>query len=73
MRDGIAVARRGRPALAIVTSKFRTQGAFVAAADGMPDIPRLEVPHPVAGIGKVAMQALAVAVADELLRRLEQG
>lgn len=70
MRDGIAVARLGRPALAFVTSEFRAQGDFVAQAGGMPDIPRLELPHPVAGSGAVALRALADTVADDLIARL---
>ena len=73
MRDGIALARAGKPAVAIVTSKFEPQGDFVARAEGMPDVPRLVVPHPVAGIGKAAMAELAGAVGDELIARLEQG
>ena len=70
MRDGIALARRGRPALAFVTSEFWSQGDFVAQAGGMPDLPRLRLPHPVAGSGAVAMRALAEQVRDELLTRL---
>ncbi len=70
MRDGIALARRGRPALAFVTSEFWAQGNFVAQASGMPDVPRLELPHPVAGSGVAAMQALALRIRDEVLARL---
>jgi hypothetical protein len=73
VRDGIAMARQGRPAVAFVTDKFTPQGDFVARAEGMPDVPRLEVPHPVAGIGAVAMAALAVQVADQLVQRLRHG
>ena len=51
MRDGIAVARKGKPAVAIVTSKFRVQGDFVAGAEGLPDTPRVEEPPPVPGRG----------------------
>ncbi|MBK8961069.1 MAG: hypothetical protein IPM80_22255 [Proteobacteria bacterium] len=73
MRDGIAVARKGKPAVAIVTSKFRVQGDFVAGAEGMPDIPRVEVPHPVAGSGADAMMRTANAVAAEIIRRLREA
>ena len=73
MRDGIAVARQGRPAVAIVTSKFRVQGDFVARAEGMPDIPRVEVPHPVAGSGADAMMACAARVCGEIIGRLQHG
>lgn len=71
MRDGIAVARKGRPAVAIVTSKFRVQGDFVARAEGMPDIPRVEVPHPVAGSGADAMMLTAMQACDEIVARLK--
>ncbi len=70
MRDGIAAARRGRPAVAIVTSKFRVQGDFVARAEGMPDIPRVEVPHPIAGSGVDAMMNVANAIKAEIIARL---
>lgn len=70
MRDGIAVARRGKPALAFVTSEFWAQGDFVAQAGGMPDVPRLQLPHPVAGSGKAALTQLAADIADEVLARL---
>jgi hypothetical protein len=71
VRDGIALARKGRPAVAIVTSKFRVQGDFVARAEGMPDIPRVEVPHPVAGSGADAMMLTAMQACDEIVARLK--
>ncbi|MCB1746905.1 MAG: hypothetical protein H6977_09430 [Gammaproteobacteria bacterium] len=73
MRDGIALARAGRPAVAFVTSKFEPQGEFVARAEGMPEVPQVIVPHPVAGIGADAMAALADDIADEVIRRLREG
>ena len=73
MRDGIAVARKGKPAVAIVTSKFLVQGDFVARAEGMPDIPRVEVPHPVAGSGADAMLMTASKVCAEIIARLQGG
>ena len=71
MRDGIAVARKGKPAVAIVTSKFLVQGDFVARAEGMPDIPRVAVPHPVAGSGADAMMMTASKVCAEIIARLQ--
>ena len=70
MRDGIAVARQGKPVVAFVTTKFEPQGDFVARAAGMPDVPRVIVPHPVAGSGTDAMVDLARRIADEVLARL---
>ena len=66
MRDAIEAARRGVPAVALVTEQFWLQGDAVAAAAGMPDIPRLRLPHPVAGTGRDAMQR----VADDLAERI---
>ncbi len=73
MRDGIAIARRGLPAIAFVTSEFWPQADFVARAEGMPDVPRVKLPHPVAGSGRAAMAALADEVCEEVLRRLRDG
>ncbi|MFP6782375.1 MAG: hypothetical protein VCB59_11835 [Gammaproteobacteria bacterium] len=73
MRDGIAIARNGLPAVALVTSKFWPQGDFVAKSEGMPDVPRVQLPHPVAGIGQAAMSALADEISEEVLGRLSDG
>lgn len=70
MRDGIAAAQRGLPSIAFVTADFWKQGDFVAKAQGMPDIPRVKLPHPVAGTGKQAMAALANGIVDEVIQRL---
>ncbi|MEQ8661237.1 MAG: hypothetical protein RLW62_10500 [Gammaproteobacteria bacterium] len=73
MRDGIAVARSGRPTVALVTEKFRPQGEFVARAEGMPGVPQVIVPHPVAGTGAAAMATLAQAITDTVIGRLRAG
>lgn len=67
MRDGILAARLGLPAVALVTTAFWDQGIFVARAAGMPDLPRLELPHPVAGTGSAAMAAVAATLAPQLV------
>lgn len=59
--------------MAFVTTKFEPQGNFVATAEGMPDVPRVIVPHPVAGIGADAMAALARDVAGAVVERLRHG
>ncbi len=73
MRDGIALARQGRPTVAFVTAKFRPQGEFVARAEGMPEVPQVILPHPVAGIGAAAMADLARTIAAEVVLRLREG
>ena len=52
MRDGINFARLGVPAVALITEEFWPQGEFVAASLGMPDIPKVKLPHPIAGTGR---------------------
>lgn len=59
--------------MSFVTSKFEPQGDFVARAEGMPDVPRVSVPHPVAGIGADAMAELAREISAEVLGRLREG
>jgi hypothetical protein len=70
VRDGISFARKGIPAVAIVSDAFWAQGDFVARSVGMPDVPRVRIPHPVAGTGMAAMAAVAESIADEILDRL---
>ena len=73
MRDGIAAAERGLPSVAFVTADFWKQGDFVAKAQGMPDIPRVKLPHPVAGNGKEAMAKLAEDIMTNVLQQLRNG
>lgn len=56
--------------MALVTTDFWPQGDFVARAEGMPEIPRVRLPHPVAGTGIVALTTLALRIRDEVLARL---
>ncbi|MAP10898.1 MAG: hypothetical protein CMQ61_02470 [Gammaproteobacteria bacterium] len=70
MRDGIELARRQRPAVALVTETFWDQGNFISKAAGMPDIPRVALPHPVAGTGEARMSEIADGIADEIRTRL---
>lgn len=70
MRDGVKLAHRGVPAVALVTEAFWAQGDFVARSAGMPDIPRVRLPHPVAGTGTDNMAKVAGDTAAEILRQL---
>ena len=73
MRDGIELARRGVPAVALITEAFWPQAQFVARAAGMPGAPRVRLPHPVAGTGREAMAAVARASRAEILAGLASG
>jgi hypothetical protein len=55
----VIIARRGLPTVALVTERFWPQGHFVAASVGMPSVPRVELPHPIAGIAREAMTDVA--------------
>ena len=67
MRDGVNLARLGVPAVALVTEDFWPQGNFVAQSLGMPDIPRVQLPHPLAGTGEENLRRVAgETVADVL-------
>jgi hypothetical protein len=70
VRDGIAVATKGLPAVALVTEAFWPQGDFVAESFGMPDIPRLKLPHPVAGTGQQKMREVADALVKQMIGAL---
>ena len=71
MRDGINLAKLGIPAVALVTEEFWSQGNFVAESLGMCDVPRVQLPHPVAGTGTENMTAVADSVAEQILSALE--
>ena len=67
MRDSITTARAGIPSIALVTDAFWPQGDFVAAATGMPSVPRIRLPHPVAGSGEDAMAKVAADIAPQII------
>lgn len=70
MRDGINIAKSGLPSVALVTEDFWPQGEFVANSLGMPSAPRVRLPHPVAGTGKVNLERIAKTVVDEIVDQL---
>lgn len=71
MRDGVNIAKLGIPAVALVTDEFWPQGDFVAESLGMPDVPRVRLPHPVAGTGVTNMKKVAAEVAPVVIKALE--
>lgn len=73
MRDGVKLARLGIPAVALVTERFVDQGNFVARSVGVPDLPRVRLPHPVAGTGKESLRQIAEAVVPQLLEAWKTG
>ena len=71
MRDGFNLAYLGIPAVALVTEEFWSQGDFVAQSLGMPGIPRIRLPHPVAGTGVANMRDVAESIAPAVISALE--
>ncbi len=69
MRDGYCIAKRGLPVIALITDDFWEQGQFMAESIGMPDLPRLQLPHPVAGTGEDRIEAIANSIVDKILDR----
>ena len=67
MRDGIQLALRNSPTVALVTEPFWQQGDLIALSSGMPDIPRVRLPHPIAGSSASEMAALADEIAPRLV------
>ena len=71
MRDGINFAKLGIPAVALITEEFWPQGEFVSESLGMPDIPKVRLPHPIAGTGADNIRAVARRVASEVIAAVE--
>jgi hypothetical protein len=67
VRDGIELAHRGLAVVALVTEPFWPQGDLIALSNGMPDVPRVRLPHPVAGTSNDAMTILADQIAPRLV------
>jgi len=73
VRDGINFAKRGIPAVALITEEFWPQGEFVAESLGMPDVPKVKLPHPIAGTGSENIRNVARQVARDVIAALEAG
>ena len=67
MRDGVKIARKGMPVVSLVTEEFWAQGNFVAQSLGMPDLPRVQLPHPIAGTGDINIGLVAESVIEQIL------
>ena len=55
----------------LITEDFWEQGSFVATSLGMPDIPRVRLPHPVAGLGEERIGLIAEEVIEQILNSFE--
>ena len=64
IHDAIALERRGKPAIVLVTTAFLALARKEATAYGMPELRIVEIPHPLGGasaveVGRYAQQAVA--------------
>ena len=57
--------------MALVTEEFWSQGDFVASSLGMPNVPRIKLPHPVAGTGVANIREVAESIAPRVINALE--
>jgi hypothetical protein len=71
VRDAVNLSRRNIPAVALVTSEFWAQGDFIARAAGLPDVPRVQLPHPVASTGRDNMRRVALDIRDAIVTALQ--
>jgi hypothetical protein len=56
--------------VALITERFVEQGRMIAAARGMPDLPQVRLPYPVAGTGGEAIARVADELAPTILEAL---
>tara|TARA_B110000977_G_C11043933_1_gene479858 strand:- start:881 stop:1111 length:231 start_codon:yes stop_codon:yes gene_type:complete len=73
VRDGINIAKLGMPSVALVTEDYWPQGDFVAKSLGMPDVPRVKLPHPVAGTGEANLSRIAEQVVDDIVSKFKSS
>jgi len=67
VRNAANLARAGVPVAALLSEKFWEAGGFVARSVGMPDVPRVRLPHPVAGTGALRIGAIAQGAAPHVI------
>ena len=73
MLDAILMEQQGVPAVAIVTTPFRTTGEAMATSWGKPGYPFVDTPHPIANLTGAELDERADALADAVERCLRGG
>jgi hypothetical protein len=71
VRDGINTARLGIPSVALVTEDFWPQGNFTAESLGMPEVPRVKLPHPMEATGQSHLKEVAKRLAPQIIEQLK--
>jgi len=70
--DAILMEQQGVPAVAIVTTPFRTTGEAMATSWGKPGYPFVDTPHPIANLTETDLDERADALADAVERCLRR-
>jgi hypothetical protein len=70
--DAILMEQQGVPAVAIVTTPFRTTGEAMATSWGKPGYPFVDTPHPIANLTEPDLDARADALVDTVERCLRR-
>jgi len=64
--DAILMEEQGVPAIAIVTTPFRSTGRAMAESWGKPGYPFLDTPHPIANLGGAELDERADRLAEDV-------
>jgi hypothetical protein len=62
--------RRGVPTVTIVSQLFEVVSGFEAASQGLPDLPIVVVPHPVATRSPEELELVGMSIADQIAKAL---
>ena len=66
MLDAILMEQQGVPAVAIVTTPFRTTGEAMATSWGKPGYPFVHTPHPIANLTEAQLDERCDRLADQV-------
>ena len=73
MLDAILMEQQGVPAVAIVTTPFRSTGEAMAASWGKPGYAFVDTPHPIANLTEQELDERADALTDAVERCLQDN
>jgi hypothetical protein len=73
VRDAVTLAQRDIPSVALVTEHFLGTAELVSRGCGMPDVPVVRLPYPLAQMTRDEMRVVAQDTAPAILSRLTQG
>ena len=73
IHDAIAFERLGVPTVSLATSLYEDLVAATARTEGMPDLKRLILPHPLEGAPNIDLDALATRVVEPVIAALTRA